>query len=91
MPPPEPQAYPSASVVVPDDRPLIGVFDRQNGRDVTRYFSDEAEADAATQPSVTQAALAVIGAWSDLDWDETIETLDRIRRESKPTPPIDDL
>jgi len=33
-------------------------------------------------------ALSLIGAWSDLDWDETIAALDRIRHESKPTPPI---
>ena len=34
-------------------------------------------------------ALAVIGAWSDLDWEETAAELDRIRHESTPTPPIE--
>jgi hypothetical protein len=34
-------------------------------------------------------ALGLVGAWSDLDWDEMIEALDRIRHESKPTPPIE--
>jgi hypothetical protein len=38
--------------------------------------------------SATQKALGVIGAWSDLDWDETVAALDQIRHESKPTPPI---
>jgi len=55
-------------------------------------FTDEDAADAAVSQSATQAALAVIGAWSDFDWEETEETIDalnRIRHESKPTPPIE--
>jgi hypothetical protein len=47
----------------------------------------EEAADAALPESTTQKALNVIGAWSDLNWDEMIESLDRIRHESKPTPP----
>ncbi len=52
------------------------------------YFTDEKAADAAVSQSVTQDALSVIGAWSGLDWDETLDALDRIRYESKQTPPI---
>ena len=52
------------------------------------YFTEEKAADAAVTQSATQKALGVIGAWSDLDWDETVAGLDRIRHESKPTPPI---
>jgi hypothetical protein len=37
-----------------------------------------------------RVALSAFGAWSDMDWEETLEALDRIRHESKPTPPIDD-
>jgi uncharacterized protein (DUF433 family) len=33
-------------------------------------------------------ALSVVGAWSDLDFDETLDALNRIRHESKPTLPI---
>ncbi len=33
--------------------------------------------------------LALAGSWSDLDWDEMIRELDRIRHQSKPTPPLD--
>jgi hypothetical protein len=33
--------------------------------------------------------LALAGSWSDLDWDDMMQELDRIRHESKPTPPID--
>jgi hypothetical protein len=35
-----------------------------------------------------QDALSLAGAWSHLDWDDMVEMLDRIRHESKPTPPI---
>ena len=38
-----------------------------------------------------RVALSAFGAWSDMDWEETREALDRIRHESTPTPPIDDL
>jgi hypothetical protein len=33
--------------------------------------------------------LAAIGSASDLDFDEMLDELDRIRHASKPTPPID--
>lgn len=56
-----------------------------------RYFVDEAAADAATSDDVTEAALAMIGAWSDLDWDDMERELYRIGHENPPMPPIDDL
>jgi hypothetical protein len=68
--------------------PLIGIIVEENGREVVRYFIEEEAADAAVSQSATQKALAVIGAWSDLDWEETVAALDRIRHESKPTPLI---
>jgi hypothetical protein len=68
--------------------PLIGIIFKENGHEVVRYFTEEKAADAAVSDRATQDALAVIGAWSDLDWDETVAALDRIRHESKPTPPI---
>lgn len=40
-------------------------------------------------PPTVHDALSLAGAWSDLDWDEMYEALDRIRHESEPTPPID--
>jgi hypothetical protein len=45
--------------------------------------------DGQSLPESVQQALNLAGAWSDLDWDETVEVLDRIRHESVPTPPID--
>ena len=58
---------------------------------MTRYFSEEAQADQAVSEDSTQVALRLAGAWSDLNWEEMEQALDRIRHESKPTPPIDDL
>jgi hypothetical protein len=52
---------------------------------------DEAAGEHSARPldPVTQDALGVIGAWEDLDWDEMVASLDRIRHESVPTPPIE--
>ena len=77
------------SLSVREDQPLIGVITRENGKDVTRYFTDDEAADAATAPASVQRALSLLGAWSDLDWDEALDELDRIRHESRPTPPIE--
>lgn len=76
---------------VRDGQPLIGIVLPEDGQEVTHFFTDEAAADAAVSRHRLQAALNVIGAWSDLDWDEAIATLDRIRHESTPTPPIENL
>ena len=81
------QARPS--LLVQDNQPLIGIPCEEQGHEVVRYFTDEQAADAAVSHSTTQAALRVIGAWSDMDWEEMVEALDRMRHESKPTPPIE--
>ena len=76
-------------LLVQSNQPLIGIPFEEKGREVVRYFTEEGAADAAVPQSATQAAFGVIGAWSDLDWDEMVEALDRIRHDSKPTPPIE--
>jgi hypothetical protein len=86
---PESLPHHPRSFTVRADQPLIGVFRHRNGQDVVEYFTDEADADASTVDDGVAAALSVIGAWSDMDFDETLDALDRIRHESKPTPPID--
>jgi hypothetical protein len=78
------------SLVVAADRPLVGVLVEEDGRQIVRYFAgDRSAASPSGSEESLQAALAVIGAWSDLDWDDFSLELDRIRHESKPTPPID--
>jgi hypothetical protein len=77
------------SLTVPDEEPLIAVPVEENGREMVRYFVSEEEADAALSPQTVRDVRALRGAWSDLDWDEAKSELDRIRHESKPTPPIE--
>jgi hypothetical protein len=43
---------------------------------------------ALTKKQAIEETLALAGSWSDLDWDTMEEELDRIRHESKPTPPF---
>lgn len=78
-----------ASLAAAAEQPLIGLVLEEDGRQVVRYFADEAAADAAVADHALARALAAIGSWSDLDWEETVEALDRIRHESTPTPPIE--
>lgn len=78
-------------LIVRDDQPLIGVLTEEVGHTVVRYFADEEDADAATPPASVQRALSLLGAWSDLDWEQALDELEHIRRESRPTPPITDL
>ncbi len=77
------------SLILELDQPLIGLFVEEDGREVVRYFSDESQADEYVSDDEAQAALGAIGAFSDLDWDEMVEALDRIRHDSPPTPPIE--
>jgi hypothetical protein len=84
------RAMPHHVLAVHPDRPLIGIILVEDGEEVVQYFADEDEADAAVaQLATSERSLA--GAWADLDWDEALIELDRIRHESKPTPPIDTL
>ena len=79
----------SVGLTVREDQGLVGILVTENGHQATRFFTDEAEADEALADTGTQAALQAIGAWADLDWDEAVEELDRIRHESTPSPPLD--
>ena len=76
------------SVQADPGQPLIGVITEEQGREVVRYFTKEADADRVLIEDTTQAALALAGVWSDLAWDELEQALDRIRHESPPTPPL---
>ena len=77
------------SLLVQDNQPLIGIPFEEQGQEVVRYFAGEEEADQAVADQEVQDAMSLAGAWSHLDWDDMVEALDRIRHESKPTPPIE--
>lgn len=85
----ERQTDQSSSFFVPVDQALIGVVIRQNGRETTRFFADEEEADAALPSSATDDALRLAGAWDDLSWEELADGLDRIRHDSPPSPALE--
>jgi hypothetical protein len=77
--------------LIEEGQPLIAIPIEENGRDVVRYFTDDAAADAALPRSAIEEALAAIGSWSDLDWDDLERELHRIGHENPPTPPIDEV
>jgi hypothetical protein len=80
---------PPARITVREDQGLVGIAVAENGHQATIFFADEDEADEAFGDAGVQAALQAIGAWADLDWDEAVEELDRIRHASPPSPPLD--
>lgn len=79
---------PTSGFLIRSDQPLIGVLVEEDGEEMVRYFSEEQEADTVASLSVTQDALRLAGAWSDLDWEELEQELDRIRHETPPSPPL---
>jgi hypothetical protein len=83
------QPHHARRFVVRPEQPLIGVIREEDGQQVVEYFTDDAEVDAATPPQSVQRALSLLGAWRDLDWEEAVTELDRIRHASRPTPPIE--
>jgi hypothetical protein len=83
------QPNPVTSFDATNSQPLIGIPFEENGRLVVRYFADEAVADAALSKRRPRDVRRLAGVWKDLDWEEAADALDRIRHESKPTPPID--
>ena len=80
---------PRPSLTVRADQPLIGVMDQQDGTEVVCYFTDEADADEALGDIGIHQALNLAGAWKEIDSDDFLDELDRIRHQSKPTPPIE--
>lgn len=76
---------------VPGDQPLIGVMLEEHGQEVVHYFIEEAFEEMPVSDQSIEAALSLAGAWRDLEWDEAVVELDRIRHQTQPTPPIDSL
>ena len=85
----ERKQQPLPSLLVQDNQSLIGIPCEEQGQEMVRYFAGEEEADRAVADQEVQDALSLAGAWSHLDWDDMVDALDRIRHESKPTPPIE--
>ena len=77
------------SFTIARNQPLIGIPFQEHGKEIIRYFSQEELADQAVSEDATHKALSLAGAWSDLDWEDMQQELDRIRHQSQPTPPIE--
>ncbi len=71
------------------DQPLIAIPAVRAGREEVLYFINESKGDAALDGNSVQQALALAGAWSDLD--AMLDALDHLRHESAPMPTITDL
>ncbi len=82
------QSIHETSVVADMNQPLIAVLVEQNGKDVVRYFVDEAQADAVLGQDGTKQPIKLAGIWNDLDGEAMLADLERMRHASKPTPPL---
>jgi hypothetical protein len=69
-------------MVVERNQPVIAIPLIEVGREVVRYAVETEIAPQASLPGSVQATLDLAGVWSDLDWDETVEALDRVRHEN---------
>lgn len=85
----ERQPQSNEGLYVSGEQPLVGVAVERDGQEVTHYFVEEDVNGSTVPDKATGQALRLIGAWSDLDWDEVATKLDRIRHESPPSAPIE--
>jgi len=68
------------------EQPPLPIPVDEDGREAVIYFPDSDAADAAMDRKTVEEALALIGAWSHIDWDEMADALDRTRHESTQRP-----
>jgi hypothetical protein len=61
----------------------------RDGKIIDWYVVKDEPIDESSLPKSVRDALSMFGAWSDLDWDETMEALDRIRHSNSPSPSHD--
>ena len=87
----QPQLQPAPHMVAGSDQPLIAVPIDHDGHEEVAYFVDEAAADDALRPDTTRPAIKLAGVWADLDGEQMLAELERIRHASVPTPPITSL
>lgn len=76
------------ALVLHADESLVSVMSRTDDTFVEQIFLVDDDADAIVDDDIVQAAISLAGAWSDLDWDEMVEALDRIRHSNPPSPPL---
>jgi len=62
---------------------------RENSHDIALLTPVDTEKKQNTNQQAIEETLALAGSWKDLDFDNMLDELDRIRHESKPTPPLE--
>ena len=62
---------------------------RENSQDIALLTPLDTERKQKTNQQAIEETLALAGSWKDLDFDDMIQELDRIRHESKPTSPLE--
>src|SRR5690349_8129806 len=72
------------------NEPLITLPVDDQGVETAVYFTSEAAADEYVRKIRPQGPVSFAGIWSDLDADDMLDSLERIRHDSKPTPPLED-
>ncbi len=76
-------------LMVERGQPVVATPLIEDGREMVSYAVETGIAAPTDLTDSMRDALSLASAWSDLDWDEAVEALDRIRHESQPTPPVD--
>ena len=74
-----------AELVVRSDELLYAIPDPDDPS-VSRYFVSDEDAAAFFGPDSVERALALAGAWADLDWDYAERELYRIGHSNPPSP-----
>lgn len=81
--------HPQPSLFIRRNQRLVVVptIDDQ-GEPATLVYVEDTNQDGTSRRDQEriEAALTTFGAWSDLDADQVLDDLERIRHESKPTP-----
>ena len=83
---PDLQPHAVARLTARADQGLIAVISERDGHDVVEYFADDSGDESVQEASRHEFSMA--GVWRDIDSDDFLDGLDRLRHESKPTPPI---
>ena len=90
----EPARHLEEGLITRPSQPLIGIPTGEGDDEVVRYFTSDEEADAALakdRPSLRRA-LSLAGAWKHIDDEggpDMLDELDRMRHETRPTPPFE--
>jgi hypothetical protein len=78
------------TLTAPLHDPLMAVLVERNGVTETRYFTEAMRADHSVGEDGS-SPVKLAGVWSDLDADDMLDSLNRARHATKPTPPIADI